>query len=221
VLLGGCAGVCGLGGLLLFYRALAGGRMAVVAPTSAVAAAVVPVVVGLTTGERVGALGLVGIAAALTGVVLVSSGEGNAAGRSTTRSVAADAALALAGGSAFGVVFALLGSVGDDSGLWPVLAQRATSVGVLAVVLVVLRQAALPPAGARTHAAAAGLLDTGANALFVLAARAGDLAVAGVLGSLYPVATVVLASRVLGEHIRAIQIAGIVLAIAGAALLAT
>ena len=77
---GSLAGVAGLGGLVLFYRALAGGRMAVVAPTSAVAAAVVPVAVGLATGERVGLLGVAGIGAALTGVVLVSRGEESATG---------------------------------------------------------------------------------------------------------------------------------------------
>lgn len=218
---GGTAGIVGLSGLILFYRALSGGRMAVVAPTSAVAAAIVPVTAGLVGGEHLDTLGVLGMVVALVGVVLVSSGEGNAAGRVTTRSVGADAGLALAAGVAFGVVFAILGSVGRDSGVWPVLAQRGVSVTVLAVVLLASRTLELPPPGTRTKACAAGLLDTSANALFVLAARQGDLAVAGVLGSLYPVATVVLASRVLREHIRLVQVAGIILAVAGATLLAT
>jgi drug/metabolite transporter (DMT)-like permease len=216
LLFGAAAGVCGVP----FYRALSGGRMAVVAPTSAVTAAIVPVVVGLLGGERLGLLGFGGVAAALTGVVLVSSGEGEAMGSPTTRSVRADAALAIAGGVGFGVVFALLGQVGDNSGLWPVLAQRGTSVTVLATILLLRRELQPLPATARIPAGIAGVLDTLANALFVLSARAGDLAVVGVLASLYPVTTVLLAARVLGEHIRPVQIAGIALAIAGAALLA-
>jgi drug/metabolite transporter (DMT)-like permease len=64
-----------------------------------------------------------------------------------------------------------------------------------------------------------GLGDTGANLLFALAAVSGNLAVVGVLGSLYPVATVVLARWVLGERLSVGQNAGVVLALTGVGLL--
>ena len=217
---GAAGGLIGLCGLLLFYRGLAGGRMAVVAPVSAVVAAMVPVLVGVLRGERLGALAVLGIVAALVGVVLVSTGEGTASGRPVMRSVRDDVLLALGAGLAFGVVFAILGSVPDDGGLWPVLAQRVTSTTAVSLALVASGSFALPGPGARRPSLASGLLDTAANALFVLAARAGDLAVAGVLGSLYPVATVVLAWRVLHEHVRPVQIVGVVIALGGAGLLA-
>ena len=44
-----------------------------------------------------------------------------------------------------------------------------------------------------------GLLDSSANALFALATTRGLLAVVSVLGSLYPVTTVLLAHVVLGH----------------------
>jgi drug/metabolite transporter (DMT)-like permease len=66
----------------------------------------------------------------------------------------------------------------------------------------------------------AGLLDMTANALYVLAVRGGLLSLVAVLASLYPVSTVVLARLVLGERLGRLQLAGLVLAAAGVALLA-
>jgi drug/metabolite transporter (DMT)-like permease len=65
-----------------------------------------------------------------------------------------------------------------------------------------------------------GIGDTGANLLFAYAATTGNLAVVGVLGSLYPVATVVLARWLLGERLSGGQNAGVVLALTGVGLLA-
>jgi drug/metabolite transporter (DMT)-like permease len=57
-----------------------------------------------------------------------------------------------------------------------------------------------------------------ANALFTLAADRGLLAIVSVLGSVYPVATVILAHVVLGERITRVQRAGVGLAFVGVAL---
>jgi drug/metabolite transporter (DMT)-like permease len=65
-----------------------------------------------------------------------------------------------------------------------------------------------------------GIADTGANLLFAYAAIGGNLAVVGVLGSLYPVATVVLARWLLGERLSGGQNAGVLLALTGVGLLA-
>jgi drug/metabolite transporter (DMT)-like permease len=69
--------------------------------------------------------------------------------------------------------------------------------------------------------AAVGLLDLGANALFALAASRGVLAVVAVLGSLYPIPTVVLARVVLGERVSAVQRVGVAVALAGVAVVAS
>jgi drug/metabolite transporter (DMT)-like permease len=68
--------------------------------------------------------------------------------------------------------------------------------------------------------AAIGVLDTAANALFAFASRQGLVALVGILGSLYPVVTILLARGVLGERLVALQWGGVTLALAGVALIA-
>jgi len=86
---------------------------------------------------------------------------------------------------------------------------------------------AAPPVTVEVHLAnglpsftLVGLADTGANLLFAYAATTGNLAVVGVLGSLYPVATVILARWLLGERLSGGQNAGVALALTGVGLLA-
>src|ERR671914_2008190 len=64
-------GALGMLGLVAFYRALAIGTMSIVAPISATGVAI-PVLVGLLSGERPGALQVAGIALACGGVVLAA-----------------------------------------------------------------------------------------------------------------------------------------------------
>ena len=55
---GGAAGVFGVVGMMVFYRAMAGGAMTIVAPVSAVTTALLPLGAGLLSGERPGGLAL-------------------------------------------------------------------------------------------------------------------------------------------------------------------
>ena len=224
--LGVAAGLVGLSGVLLLYRGLALGRMAVVAPVTAVGAAFVPFVAGVGGGEGLPATRLAGAVLALGGVVLVSRGHGEVgddhggAAEGRHGSPLVELGLALGAGAAFGIVFVLLARVGEDAGLWPVLVQRAASVPTLLAVATLAR---LPRRATRSDLrliVPAGLCDAGANALFVLAARAGALSVVGVVSSLYPAATVLLAGLVLKERISGAQALGLLLAGAGVVLLA-
>lgn len=221
--LGAAAGLIGLCGVLLLYRGLAVGRMSVVAPVTAVGAAFVPFVAGVAGGEGLPATRLAGAALALGGVVLVSRGPGlaheqpGAAGR---RSPLVELGLAAGAGAAFGAVFVLLGGLADDAGLWPVVVQRSASVPTLLAIGLV---AHMPLRATRVDLrliVPAGLCDAAANALFVAAARAGALSVVGVVSSLYPAVTVLLAGLVLKERISAPQGIGLLLAGAGVVLLA-
>jgi drug/metabolite transporter (DMT)-like permease len=116
---GGAAGVLGVLGMIVFYRALAGGAMAIVAPVSAVTTALLPVVVGLVSGERPGALALTGAACAIGAIGLVSMAPGGDVVRVTGRLIA----LSLGSGVAFGLFFTCLArasdAAGGDAGLWP------------------------------------------------------------------------------------------------------
>jgi drug/metabolite transporter (DMT)-like permease len=211
---GVAAGLAGIVGLAAFYAALAAGTMGVVAPIAATGA-VVPVVVGLVRGESPAALQVAGIAVALAGVVLASGPElsGSASARP----------LLLAGVSAvcFGTVAALIaeGSKGPaGAALVMLLVMRLTSVTALGLVGLA-RRTRVSVRGAAVVLAAVGVLDVGANAAFAYASRQGLLSVVAVLGSLYPVVTVLLARQVHAERLQRVQTAGVAATLAGVVLI--
>lgn len=210
------AGLSGLVGLLAFYRALAEGTMSVVAPVTAVGSAVVPVTAGLAAGERPGALALLGVVVALVAVALVARGQGGTA----TRMTASELVLSMVAGVGFGAFFVFAGQAGDDSGLWPLVAARLASITVVTVLLVRRGGPLRPTSGTGAAVVATGLFDSGSNALFLLAAREGLLSLVGVISSLYPAMTVVLATVVLRERLALSQVVGLILALLGVAFIA-
>jgi drug/metabolite transporter (DMT)-like permease len=214
---GAAAGLAGAVGLVVFFRALAHGVMSVVAPVTAVTAAAVPVLVGLLGGNRIGAWAAVGIALALVAVVLVSAEGGLSALRSARP---ANLTPALLAGVAFGFFFVLLDRTSADSGLTPLVAARLASMSLAVTVALVTRQSLRVPRTALPVVAASGALDMVANALFLLATQQpGQLAITGVLASLYPVSTVVLAQVVLRERLAPAQVAGLGAAVAAVVLI--
>lgn len=219
--LGACAGVVGGIGLSCLYRGLGSGRMSVVAPTTAVFAAVVPVFWGLSQGERPSPVSMVGVAVAIVAVALISRAPDEEGAAASGVGVAPLVILAVVAGVAFGTVFVLLAETGDDVGFWPLLAGRTTSIVFLAMAAVAARTAlALPPLGDFRTMAPAGMLDLAANALYLLAARRGLLALVAVLASLYPASTVLLARLVLDERMTRVQVGGLGLAGLGVVLIA-
>jgi drug/metabolite transporter (DMT)-like permease len=212
------AGLAGALALSAFYRALAIGTMSIVAPISSTGAAL-PVIVGIATGDRPSALQVLGIVAAVGGVVLASRelDEDRPAKAVPAR---ASIGLALVAALGFGAFFIGMKAGADASVPWALLAARAASVAAVLVVVVALR-VPLPAAPRRLGALAlVGLLDAGANGLYAAAATESLLSVVAVLGALYPVSTVLLARVVLGERVRRIQEVGIVAALGGVALIA-
>jgi len=214
---GAAAGAIGLVGVLLLYRGLANGTMSVVAPITAVGAGVVPLAWGLLSGDRPSAVALIGVAAALVAVALVSTADAIDDDRAATRT---DIALALTAGAAFGFVFVLLGTTDDSSGMWPVLGARLASVVIVTAAVLGARRPYRPVPGTLPAVAGAGVLDAGANALYLLASREGLLSLVSVLSSLYPAATIVLARFALHERMNRTQLLGIALAMLGVILIA-
>jgi drug/metabolite transporter (DMT)-like permease len=207
-------------GLVLFYRGLAAGLMSIVAPIAA-CGAVIPLVASYALGEVPTPVALAGIGAALLGIVLVSrSGPGTSSHPSGRPWLV----LGLALGSAvcFGCFYVCLhqGTVSSGGGaLWTVGGARVGSLTALLAVVLAGRKSLAWPGWRLVPVGLVGLLDTGANLLFALAATGGNLGVVSVLGSLYPVATVVLARLVLAERLARPQAAGVVLALLGVGLI--
>ena len=216
------AGLCGSVGVALLYRALAIGRMALVAPTTAVCAVAVPVAVGVVLGERLDARTALGIGVAAVAIVLVSQQRGDAAEAERDRrdrGLPPGLALAVLSGIAIGLFYLSLARTGADAGLWPLLIGRAVSVVLFAGLALASRVAMAMPRQVLTIAVGAGVLDVLANALYLMAARQGPLTAVVTLSSLYPASTVVLARVVLHERLTGLQAAGVVAALAAVALI--
>jgi drug/metabolite transporter (DMT)-like permease len=216
---GALAGVAGFAGLVLLYRGLAAGAMAIFAPVTAVTAAVVPLGAGLALGESPGTLALIGVCCAIIAIGLMSV-QVAASGRQavvTPRLIL----LALAAGTMFGVFFVLLGRAGDNAGMWPVLGVRVGSI-TLGLLLVARQRVSLRldrPVVRWT--VTAGVFDITANALYLLAAQRGLLSVVAPVAALYPASTVLLALLVDRERLRPVQLAGLGLAATALVLVAT
>jgi drug/metabolite transporter (DMT)-like permease len=213
------AGLSGGAGVALLYRALAIGRMAVVAPTTAVCAVVVPVLVSVALGERPGPLAAAGILLGLVAIVLVSqqSAPESAMDASAGR-LPAGVGIALVSGVAIGLFLLSLAQTRPEAGMWPILASRSTSVTLFGVAALVARRSVRLP-GVLLLTLGCGVIDMTANALYLVAARVGPLSVMVTLVSLYPASTVLLARVVLGERLNLRQVAGVACALAAIALI--
>jgi drug/metabolite transporter (DMT)-like permease len=212
------SGVAGIAGVGAFYRGLAVGAMAVVAPISATAAAI-PVVVGVATGDRPSAVQAAGLVLALVGVVLVSREEPGGEGFQAAGRVAAGVGLALVAAVGFGCFFLAMDKASDGDVFWAILVNRVTGVSLVAVAVLALRPRLGVGADGGRALFAVGCLDISANTLFAAASTEGLVSIVAVLGSLYPVMVIVLARVVLHERVRRIQQAGAGLALLGVALI--
>jgi drug/metabolite transporter (DMT)-like permease len=215
---GAIAGLTGGVGVALLYRALATGVMAVVAPTTAVCAVVIPVLVAVGLGERPGTLTIAGIMLAIVAIALVSQSSHSdpipgldADGRRGLRSPAF--ALAMLSGAVIGLFFVALARTSAEAGLWPLVAARIVSVGLFAMMAALTSQSLRLPTAILGTVVAGGVLDMLANLLYLIATRLGPLSVAVTLASLYPASTVLLARVVLHERLNSRQWVGIACAL--------
>ncbi len=215
--LGLLAGLGGGAGLAAFYRALSLGTMSVVSPVVA-CGAVVPFAISIATGERPSKLALAGAVAALGGAVLASVEERRASSPARARAIGLAVVAALALG--LFVYFLGLGSRHGDA-LSTLFGARVGSLALLIVVASARRASMRVPRRWLLAVAAVGLADVAANALFAFAAGHALLALVSVLGSLYPVVTVLLAHVVLGERLTRTQKTGVAVALAGVAAIAS
>jgi drug/metabolite transporter (DMT)-like permease len=227
LLWGVAAALSGGVGVALLYRALAIGRMAVVAPTTAVCAVAIPVLVSVLLGERPGPPAVAGILLGVGSIVLVSQQTAAATGAGAPhglwhRGLPRGVGLALVSGVAIGLFFLSLAQTRPEAGMWPILVSRAVSValfGAAAAAAAIAGRRSLRLPGVFWLTLAGGAVDMSANALYLVAARTGPLSVVVTLASLYPASTVLLARAVLGERLNGRQIAGVVCAVAAILLI--
>ncbi|MCZ3387652.1 MAG: DMT family transporter [Actinomycetia bacterium] len=212
------AGIVGPLGLVCFYGALSIGTMGIVSPIAATGI-IVPVAWGLAQGEQPSVLQFLGIVVAFVGVVLAAGPDVPHANVEARDAHVKSIVLALVAALNFGATFIFLAGGGESSVGMTIAVQRLTSVLLMIVPVVVftrlvgLRWRDLP------GLAGVGAGDAAANGAFAWSSTFGLLSVTAVLGSLYPVATLLLARILLKERLTRLQIYGVMGALVGIVLL--
>jgi drug/metabolite transporter (DMT)-like permease len=202
---GAVGGAAGGFALIAFYSALSRGAMTVVAPTTAVISAVLPVTVGLLLGERPSGTALVGIVVACLAVALVSGAIGTRHQETRFSTVV----LAAVAGVGFGFIFIAFARTADDSGLWPLVSARAASLPVVAIVVGATRPGRSGLRSVIWLILASGVLDMAANLFYLEASHRGLLSIVAVISSMYPVSTVCLAYGLDHERVSRTQAVGL------------
>lgn len=213
---GAGSGVASAASFALLYRTLAIGPMSVLSPVTALVSAVLPVAVGILSGEHLSGLAVGGMVLALAATVIVSGGAETHGMRPSRAALL----LAFGAGAAIALQLVCLDQAPSDSGVAPLVVGRTVSSILVVGAALALRKRLGRERPNVPAAAAAGALDSLANFAFLLAVREGDLAVVAVVTALYPAATVVLARVLLAERISRTQLAGLGLAAVAVSLLA-
>lgn len=216
LLWGAIAGVAGAIGLILLYRGIADGIVAIVSPTAAVLGAIIPLLFGLAVGEQPTSAAWGGIALCLPAVVLLSLG-GKIVG--DLPRVSRSLALGAAAGVGFGLFFIAISRPSPGAGIWPLVAARFSSLILVLLVALVRGRRPFATGGKLGMVVIAGVFDMGANIAFVMSTRFALLALATVVASLYPAPTVLLGRVIFRQKIGTLRLAGFACAIGGIALI--
>ena len=194
---GALSGVGSALGVLALYQGLAVANMSVVAPLCGVVTCVIPAAVGVALGNRLTVIELVGILLTIPAVGLVSRQSSADPHEHGTTGIA----YGLTAGAGFGLLFVALDQAGSRHGAWPLLPGQGVSLVLVAPFAIgAACRAGMPSSQTLTTTMIAGILSGAANLLFLLATRHGELAIVGVLSSLYPAGTVLIARLRLNER---------------------
>ncbi len=217
LLWGFLAGFSGSMGLFMLYGGIARSIVAIVSPTSALIGALIPVLFALVSGERPSPSAITGSLICLPAILLLSwEGKGAESPKGTVRSALLYGILA---GLGFGIFFVTLSRSNPGAGVWPLLGARVASIASFTLALLASRHSFRVERGGLVPSMVAGAADMGANILFLLASQSGMLSLVAIITSLFPAPTVILARFVFQQRIPPIRMAGLVLALAGVALI--
>lgn len=207
-------------GFLVFYYALTLGRVAMVAPLVSVIYAIVPVVWGLGTGDRLSTAGWIGVTLGLLAVIALTI-ESSPADEGDKKPLVIVLSLSLIGGVMWGFSTVALSYAPENSGMVPVFLAGCTAFALMGLIVLATRKKIVQAYASDALAPSiwSGVLFGVANLFIITALRYGTLSLVGLLTALYPLATVFLARFILKEQIGRVQWFGIGLAVTAAALL--
>ncbi|GAB1483266.1 DMT family transporter [Treponema sp.] len=210
------AGLLGSIGLAALYRGLAEHKAAIVSPVSALVGAILPAAFGIIMGERLSVPAVIGAALCLPAIFLLSYEKGETENLSELR---ASLLYGLVAGLGFGCFFIAISRTSAESGLWPLLSARVASISVTGAFVLLTRKRLAIAKADRPIALFAGAADMAANVFFLVASRSGLIIIVALITSLFPAPTVILARIFHGQRISVPRAVGIVLALAGVALI--
>jgi len=210
------AGVGNAVGVFAFYRAAAVGPLSVAAPIGATAA-IMPVAIGVATGDSLALRQVAGIVLAMGGVMLAARRESSPVPRGDVRLCALWAVGSAVG---FGVFLSAMAPAAEGGTFWAVMVSRASLLVVLLATGLATGAVLSAKASHLPKLAVPGVLLFAGTVTYTAATAEGQLSVVSVLGSLFPVVTVGLAFVILGERLSRVQSVGVVSALAGVVLLA-
>jgi drug/metabolite transporter (DMT)-like permease len=221
--LGAIAGFISIFALAAFYRALEIGTMSIVAPISATGTAI-PVIVGIIDGDDITLLAAIGLVVTVTGVMLASREQDEAAAASSVSDAdhRTSILLAIVAAIGFGTIFVLIAKASTENIFWPAVALKGTTFIIMSVFMLLAWRRIPKPWPVKVEWAPLlliGCFDVGANTTFALSSNHGQLSITAVVASMFPVTTVLLAYKFLGERLARLQLVGIVLALLGLAML--
>jgi len=209
---GAIAGVMGYIGLICLYAGLSTGRMGVVSPISALSA-VIPLTFALVTGEVLTTAQGVGVVVALAGA-FCASGPELSQGFSPKPLF-----LALGAAAGFGTAMTFMAIGSQSSALMTMVMMRATTFVVTLSLAIRYRTVGNFERSEIPVLVFIGISDFAANLLLGVATNFGLVSLVMVLGSIYPIVTALLAFKILHERLHRVQYIGVVLAVAGVALI--
>ena len=202
------ASITGFAGLMMFYKALATGRMGIVSPIASLGV-LVPLAWGLLSGEIPSGIQILGIVIAVVGIVLASGPE--LTGSSDPKPVF----LAIGAALGFGLCFLFIARGSEFSVATTMVVMRLQTVPIAAVIACFTKSFVRPERSEIGWLAIIGAFDNGANLAMGYAASLGMLSIVSVLASLYPVVTVLLALWIFKEKLMPVQYFGVAIALLG------
>ncbi|ASY14721.1 EamA-like transporter family protein [Candidatus Planktophila dulcis] len=212
---GACAGLCGYAGLMSLYAALSTGRMGVVSPISSLGSLIPLAYAIIIKGDQLSTILSIGVAAALLGGFLASGPEVSQGLPLKPVLLSLSAAVFFG----FALVFMAIGS--ESSALMTMTMMRTTTLIIGIGIFLKFRHIGGLGKPELPILIFIGVADFAANLLLGVATTKGLVSLAMVLGSLYPIATALLAYKFLHERLHKVQYVGIAFAVIGVALIST
>jgi drug/metabolite transporter (DMT)-like permease len=212
VIPGVLAGLLGFGGLTAFYAGLATGRMGVVSPISSLSV-LIPLAIAIFGGEQPNTLQIIGMVVALIGAFCASGPEIRGGVSAKPLIFAVIAAIG------FGGAITLIAKGSQSSPIMTMTTMRFTTFIIALILLLRYRSFGGFTKKDLPILILIGGADFFGNLLLGIATTKGLVSLAVVLGSLFPIVTVLLAFKFLHERLHKVQYLGVVLAISGVVIL--